>query len=622
MSCVNRPGRMLRVVLWLTGFAGAVLVTGGIYWARSETGRGVTSDLDSPVLARSGSSPNPSVRTGLSSDERQYLWEIENKAFQISYKVGPALCEAVAQQDRAALATFLHAQFAGQVFDSDSVEVVQRDFAVFRYQRSAEHARRPATRDQFVDWLLDQARLFCTTPQVQLALLNLSPIERSELSGPWKGTWTIRLSGEAGQLAEPSAEPPAVTKNLFPSRYYLGKGEPLEVSIRGEFRCESLPEDPARDRGWITSWTLEETTVARAQRKLMEEISLSSAGIDAAAFHDNWKCERSDFLTTPGGVYACDYNGDGIVDLLITDREYPMLFAGRGDATFSDATLAAGLPWGKDRAGVAAFADLDNDGDEDLILGVAILENRNGQFTPRGHLPLTPEATGIAVADYDNDGLIDLYVSNAAPAPQRAGVVGKVSWVDDDSGMPNVLWRNRGGFQFENVTDFAQAGGGRRSTFTSLWLDADDDGLPDLYVINELGPNVLLRNNGNGTFEEHHIGPPFDGFTMGAVVGDINEDGKIDIYLGNMKSKVGQRIVANLPADAYPAEILDKMRRWVAGNLLLFNRGNLRFTDSPRYAAGNGWSYGPTLVDLDGDGRLDIHATCGFASFSRQEPDG
>jgi hypothetical protein len=89
-----------------------------------------------------------------------------------------------------------------------------------------------------------------------------------------------------------------------------------------------------------------------------------------------------------------------------------------------------------------------------------------------------------------------------------------------------------------------------------------------------------------------------------------------------MKSKVGQRIVANLPAEAYPPEILDKMRRWVAGNFLLFNRGSLDFEEGRANTAGGGWSYGPALVDLDGDGRLDIHSTCGFASFSRSEPDG
>ena len=64
------------------------------------------------------------------------------------------------------------------------------------------------------------------------------------------------------------------------------------------------------------------------------------------------------------------------------------------------------------------------------------------------------------------------------------------------------------------------------------------------------------------------------------------------------------------------------MRRWVAGNFLLYNRDHLEFAEGNQSTAGGGWSYGPVLADLDGDGRLDIHTTCGFASFSRQEPDG
>jgi FG-GAP-like repeat len=595
----------------------AALIAAGTYWAWSEADTGTAAAV-----------PNSSedAENGLTADERQYLWEIENRAFQITYKVGPAFSAALAADDRSAVADFLHPEFTGTVFDHQSAEVFERGFATFRYSRASNHGTRTVAGEPFADWLLEQVRWFAATPRIQLTLLYLSPVNRRELSGGWKGTIILRMSGEAAASGGvPSLHGDSATKDtkdLFPTRYTVGGGEPLEITIRGEFQSDSLPDNPANAHGWIRSWGVDELSVNHARNLLMEEIAAPSAGIDTETLHDNWKCSRESFLATPGGVYACDYNRDGITDLLVTDRGFPMLFAGRGDARFEDVTVQAGLPWGKDRSSVAAFADLDNDGDEDLILGVVILENDHGRFVSRGRLPLTPETTGIAVADYDGDGLVDLYVSNAAPTPERAGVVARVSWVDDNSGTPNALWRNLGAFKFENVTEAANAGAGRRSTFTSLWLDADDDGKPDLYVINELGPNVLLHNEGNGTFKECQIGPAFDGFTMGAAVGDINDDGRIDIYLANMKSKVGQRIVANLPPDAYPPEIIDKMRRWVAGNFLLYNRGNLEFAEGNRSTAGGGWSYGPVLADLDGDGHLDIHTTCGFASFSRQEPDG
>jgi hypothetical protein len=195
--------------------------------------------------------------------------------------------------------------------------------------------------------------------------------------------------------------------------------------------------------------------------------------------------------------------------------------------------------------------------------------------------------------------------------------------VDDQSGLPNRLFRNRGDFQFEDVTETANAAAGRRSTFTSVWLDADEDGWPDLYVINELGPNVLLRNEHNGTFSEHQVGPAFDGFTMGVAAGDMDGDGHTDLYLGNMFSKAGLRIIANVPPDAYPPALMQRLPRFVSGNTLLRNAGGLRFDEVQNSTiAGVGWAYGPALVDLDGDGLLDIHSTCGFASFSRDEPDG
>jgi hypothetical protein len=292
-----------------------------------------------------------------------------------------------------------------------------------------------------------------------------------------------------------------------------------------------------------------------------------------------------------------------------------------GGAKFEDVTMDTGLPLEPPPNGLAAFADLNNDGTADLVLGTAIYENRSGRFVRRGYLPGDKDAGGLSVADYDRDGLVDLYVSVSAPGPHHGGA--RTSWVDDRSGPGNKLYRNLGNFRFEDVTESAHAAAGRRSSFTSLWLDADDDGWPDLYAINELGPNVLLHNERNGTFSEHQVGPAFDGFTMGAAVGDADGDGRIDLYLGNMFSKAGLRIIANVPPDAYASAVMQKMPRFVAGNSLLLNRGGLEFEEPDSSAvAAVGWAYGPALVDLDGDGLLDIHSTCGFASFSRDEPDG
>src|SRR5262249_19877285 len=157
-------------------------------------------------------------------------------------------------------------------------------------------------------------------------------------------------------------------------------------------------------------------------------------------------------------------------------------------------------------------------------------------------------AGNIVVADYDRDGKLDLYVTRTGPPGER-------SWLDDKSSDPrgNYLFRNKGNWEFEDVTRAAGVSGGRRSSFSAAWLDANNDGWPDLHVINEFGDGVLLVNNRDGTFREQALADrPADYGSMGLAAGDIDNDGNIDIFCANMFSKAGTRVIANLAPDAYP----------------------------------------------------------------------
>src|SRR5262249_55325154 len=152
-------------------------------------------------------------------------------------------------------------------------------------------------------------------------------------------------------------------------------------------------------------------------------------GIDRRRFHDNWTGGMRG--TTTGGVYLCDYNRDGLLDMLVVDLNCCVLYQGQPDGTFTDVTLEAGLPpsllspTGANL--VAAFVDLDGDGWEDLILDRRIFRNEAGKrfrdVSNRSNLRLQGDVSGIAVADYDRDGRLDLYVARLAPSKAS-------SWLD------------------------------------------------------------------------------------------------------------------------------------------------------------------------------------------------
>jgi hypothetical protein len=273
---------------------------------------------------------------------------------------------------------------------------------------------------------------------------------------------------------------------------------------------------------------------------------------------------------------------------------------------------------------VACWIDIDGDGWDDLVLANRVFRNREGKrfedYTDRARLRLPPDTISLVVADYDRDGKLDLYAT-------RTGSGTASSWLDGRSGHDagNHLFRNLGGWQFEDVTAKAGAGGGQRSTFTAVWFDANNDGWPDLYVTNEFGNALLLENRGDGTFRERTLGQgDLDFGTMGAAAGDLDNDGNIDIYSADMYSKAGTRVISNIPPGVYPEGLMSKLRRFVAGSQVHLNKGSFRFEQAGVALQVNavGWPYGAALADLDNDGWLDVFATAGHMSRDRNKPDG
>jgi hypothetical protein len=542
----------------------------------------------------------------LASSEREFLWQVEHHGNLLSRHGFRALADALRRADAAALTALLSADFTGWAPRQPREVRLETDFAHVVRQEDADRPPLRLDGGRFVAHLLDYRRLFAQPPQVKLALMTLTPGVHGDLNSLWEGTCLLRLWGK------------------------VGPGQPGEVVLYLRYQLPRPTRETLDHGGWLRSATILQSQQAQAPCFLLRDVT-AERGIDPRRFHDNWTHPDGPPEPVTGGVYLCDYDRDGILDILITDVTGYVLYKGRPGGRFEDVTTRAGLlgilPPQAGPKLLAAFADLDGDGWEDLILGDHIYHNESGpngrRFVDvmwRTNLHLPADATGIALADFDRDGRIDLYVT-------RPGKSRRDSWIEGRRGDAdgNHLWRNLGDWRFEDVTASSGTGGGCRSTFSAVWLDTDNDGWPDLYVINEFGNGVLLHNLGNGRFEEQPLVAGAGDFgSMGVTCGDIDNDGRIDLYLANMYSKAGKRIIANLRPDTYSPEVMSRLRSLVAGSQLYLNRGGNRFEPvGPKYqVSAIGWAYGAALADLDNDGWLDLYATCGYVSRSRDKPDG
>jgi tetratricopeptide (TPR) repeat protein len=331
------------------------------------------------------------------------------------------------------------------------------------------------------------------------------------------------------------------------------------------------------------------------------------------------------------GVAVGDIYNDGFDDLYICQPAgLPnRLYHNRGDGTFEDVTEAAGVGV-LDNTACALLADLDNDGRQDLIVvtvdgPLLFLNQGEGRFRFKADAfrfaqPPQGTFTGAAIADYDRDGLLDVYFCLYSyylglnqyhfPAP----------YYDAQNGPPNFLMRNNGDGTFSDVT--AASGMNQNNNRFSLacqWEDYNNDGWPDLYVANDFGRKNLYRNNGNGAFTDvaGEAGVEDVGAGMSVCWLDYDNDGNQDLYVTDMWSAEGKRVSTQdvFVKDA-PEEIRALLRKHANGNSLFHNESDGRFGDAS--ASGGAqmgrWSWSGDSWDFDHDGYPDLYIANGMIS--------
>jgi len=359
-----------------------------------------------------------------------------------------------------------------------------------------------------------------------------------------------------------------------------------------------------------------------------------------------------------GGVSAVDYNNDGKPDIFFADGKRSRLYRNDGaDAEgrvhFTDVTTESGLD-GIDQAAAGIFADVDNDGYQDLFVSryLAPLKfyhnngpDATGKFTfsdwsaKMGFDPRDSKSTAPAVSacflDYDRDGYVDLYVGLYGDAFHD---VPRLPFYAQNGGA-NRLYHNDGGKGFTDVTETSGTGD-TGWTLAVAAADYDNDGYPDIATANDFGRKNLYHNNHNKTFTEVAKQAGVLDFSggMGLTWGDFDDDGYLDLYTSNINSNqrwfgedmTVSQYMRNVIRTKYAMTDLAEYwkvyqllgPRWTElgkmigeGNRLFHNNGDGTFRqvkDSHTNRAGWGWSV--AFFDYDNDTKLDIYAANGWIS--------
>ncbi|SFN79480.1 Por secretion system C-terminal sorting domain-containing protein [Bizionia echini] len=296
-------------------------------------------------------------------------------------------------------------------------------------------------------------------------------------------------------------------------------------------------------------------------------------------------------VATAGDTYAgngisfCDYNNDGWDDITMATREgYKIHFFKNVNGHFIEDEEIS-IPNNTSQHKQVVWVDIDNDGDKDLF----VTSNTDGNklYTNSGNsnfvditlvsgLPTeNMESYGASWGDYDNDGFLDVFISNRSETDVQ----------------PNYFYRNNGDNTFTDVTAEAGFDNNSHMTFCSAFFDYNNDGWQDIYLSSDkyFNQNFLYHNNGDGTFSDVSTASGTGIFidAMTTTIGDFNNDGWFDIY------------VTNTPTD---------------GNVLFRNNGDGTFSNLAIFSGTrlNSYSWGAVFLDADNDMDLDIYVSCEF----------
>lgn len=348
------------------------------------------------------------------------------------------------------------------------------------------------------------------------------------------------------------------------------------------------------------------------------------------------------------GMAVADVDGDGLPDLYFTTQlGSNELWRNLGGGRFENITDRAGVGMADQISVGCAFADMDNDGDPDLLVtsvryGNRLFENLgDGRFrdvTRESGLQHFGHSSGIVFFDFDNDGRLDVLVTNVGRyTANRRGRGGYFLALPDafqghlfpERTEFSILYRGMGGGRFSDVSasmGFRDGSWSGDATFTDL----NEDGFPDLYLVNMQGDDRYYENQAGKAFVErtarHFPKTPWG--AMGVKFLDFDGDGRMDGYVVDMHSDMSQPQtelalrfrweVEKSKSEAWcsvqwPEEYYQGSTNNIFGNAFYRNRGGGRFDEvSDALGVETYWPWGVSVGDLNADGHDDIVVTAGM----------